>query len=141
MKALMVLAFFLGVLAIFPWPQREREEVAASVVGQNYAVLRNAALLSVFSANPRPGDGDIPVQSLKLPSGWRALRPWKIRMDGGCCYIFGDASAEEIAAARELLRGSLAVGWAANGRLQPGGRTPLPNFIPAGSLVSVVAVE
>ncbi|SDF33648.1 type IV pilus biogenesis protein PilM [Desulfovibrio legallii] len=141
MKIFAVLALLLGVLAVLSAPAGRRDGYSPEVraIALNYAIYRNAAFLYVHRNNPP--DGTVSQTALDLPDGWRALRSWAARVNGGRCYVYGSASAEEIAAVRELFRGSLAVGRAENGRLTPDGLTPLPAFIPADSLVSVVAVR
>lgn len=140
MKIMAVLALLLGVMAILSPSVSHRDDYApaARTIALNYAVYRNAAFL--YALKHKPG-GTISQSVLELPDGWHALRAWSARMEGGYCYVYGPASAEEIAAAWELFQGSFAVGRAENGRLTPDGLTPLPSFIPAGSLASVVEVR
>ena len=87
--------------------------------------------------------GDIPLAVLDLPESWRALRNWRARVDAGRCYVYGDASMQEIMAVRQLFRGSFALGMASNGRLIPvmGNVITVPAFIPNGSLVSVTEID
>lgn len=141
MKALMVLALLLGVMAMLartPAEYAEREP-RAQIIALNYAVYRNQAFL--YAHKHKGFNGSVPLSALGLPSEWRALRPWTARMESGRCYVYGAASAEEIEAVRELFRGSFAVGRAEGGRLVPDGRASLPGFIPTDSLVSIVEVE
>lgn len=140
MKILAVLALLLGLLAILSPSVSYRDDYApaAQSVALNYAIYRNAAILYALKHKP---NGTISQAVLELPDGWHALRAWSARVEGGRCYVYGPASAEEIAAAWELFQGSFAVGRAENGRLMPDGLTPLPAFVPAGSLASVVEVR
>lgn len=140
MKIMAVLAFLLGVMAILSPSVSYRDEYApaARSIALNYAVYRNAAFLYALKHKP---NGSIPRTSLELPAGWHAMRTWNVRVEGGRCYVWGPASAEEISATWEFFQGSFAVGRAENGRLMPDGRTSLPAFIPVGSLVSVVEVN
>lgn len=140
MKALMALALLLGVLAVLSPSVSHRDDYApvARTVALNYAIYRNAAFLYALEHKP---NGTISQAVLELPDGWHALRAWTARVEGGRCYVYGPASMEEVAAARELFQGSFAVGHAENGRLMPDGLAPLPAFIPGGSLASVVEVD
>lgn len=140
MKIMAVLALLLGVMAILSPSVSYRDDYApaARSVALNYAVYRNAAFLYALKHKP---NGTISQAVLELPDGWHALRVWSARVEGGRCYVYGPASAEEIAAAWELFQGSFAVGRAENGRLTPDGIVPLPAFIPADSLASVVEVD
>lgn len=140
MKIMAVLALLLGVMAILSSSvsYRDEYEPAAKSVALNYAIYRNAAFL--YAQRHKP-NGAISQAVLDLPDGWHALRAWSARVEGGRCYVYGPASAEEISAAWELFQGSFAVGRAENGRLTPDGIVPLPAFIPADSLTSVVEVD
>lgn len=139
MKALAVLALLLGVLAVLsPAPQTDSIGTGARSIALNYAIFRNAAFLHAFKHR---ANGPIAQADLDLPTEWHALRYWTARIEGGRCYVYGPASAEEISAVRDIFQGSLAVGRASDGRLVPDGLTPLPEFIPSGSLVSVIEVR
>lgn len=143
MKILSVLAFLLGVLALIQFVPRDPVDAQkGKAIALNYAVYRNAVFRFVFPDN-KTSVGDISMASLALPVGWTPMRPWAARVENQRLYVWGPASAEEIAAARELFWGSLAIGRADGGHLEPGfgGVTPVPAFIPNGSLVSVVSTE
>lgn len=142
MKALAVLFFLLGVLAIMQRPAENDVETASMRgLAVNYAVYRNAAFL--FAQAHKGFSGDIPLSSLNLPESWRALRPWKARVQDGCCYVYGEATPKEVEAVRRLFLGSFAVGLANGGRIVPSlapHPVPVPSFIPDGNLVSVTEV-
>lgn len=142
MKALAVLAVLFGVMALLRIPaDNSVQEASHEIVATNYAIYRNAAFLFAFAH--KGYSGDIPPASLALPEGWRMLRTWHARMQGGYCYVYGEASPDEVEAVRRLFRGSFAVGLADRGRLVPAGPTPVsvPSFIPNGNLASVVEVS
>ena len=137
MKALAVLAFFLGILAVLNWRSAGPEsEPRAAAVAVNYVQFRQAVLHHVFAlGHVAPGEIDEP----DLPSGWTALRPWRARIDDGRCYVWGTASWAEQREIAALLYGTYATGRAEGSRLIPGhGETlTLPDFIPTGNVVSV----
>lgn len=138
MKALAVLVLLLGVMALLQRPADfSAEEAARRIVAMNYAAYRKAAL-SFVQAN-RGFSVEIPLASLTLPTSWRALRPWRSRVQDGFCYVYGEASPQEAEAVRQLFRESLAVGLADQGRIVPVLRhpVPVPAFVPNGSIVSV----
>lgn len=141
MKALAVLGFLLGVMTmlLFATPDRD-DDSAAMTVATNYAVYRNAALLYVFAHKPT---GSVPLSALTLPTGWNALHVWQTRVEGGICYVFGPASAQEIEAVRGLFNNSVGIGRADSGVLVPGEGAviPVPAFVPHASLVSVLEVN
>lgn len=137
MKALAVLVLLLGFTALLQRPADfSAEEAARRIVAMNFAAYRTAALAFV-QAN-KGFSGEIP-SSLDLPAGWRALRPWRARVQGGFCYVYGPASPQEAEAVRQLFRESLAVGLADQGRIVPALKhpVPVPAFVPSGSVVSV----
>ena len=142
MKILAILTFLLGVLAMIQFIPRDPVDAQkAQAIALNYAVYRNEVYRYVFPNNRTPGD--IPLAALSLPVGWTPLRPWVARVDNNRLYVWGPASSDEIEAARDLFWGSLAIGRADSGHLEPGhaGTTPVPSFVPNGSLVSVVGTE
>ena len=142
MKALAVLMFVLGVLAMFRFGSMDsQDDQRAVAVAANFAVYRNEVHRYVFNGHKTPGE--IVAASLDLPTGWAMLRPWHARIEAGCLYVWGEASSEEIALVRDLYWGSYAIGRAAAGQLLPsyGGLTPVPAFVYEGNIVSVVSVE
>ena len=142
MKALAVLMFVLGILAMFRFGSMDsQDDQRAVAVAANFAVYRNEVHRYVFNGHKTPGE--IVSASLGLPTGWVMLRPWHARIEAGCLYVWGEASPEEIALVRDLYWGSYAIGRAAAGRLVPsfGGTTAVPAFVTEGNIVSVVSVE
>lgn len=138
MKALAVVALLFGVLAILSRPaDYDMKDASYRGIALNYAVYRNAVFLFVYGN--KGFSGDVPLSSLNLPESWRMLRTWKARVQGGRCYVYGEASPEEVEAVRQLFQGSFAVGMADGGRIVPvmGNPVPVPGFVPAGNLVSV----
>ncbi len=138
MKALAVLAILLGVIAVLsPRSNLREHDYGNRTIALNYAIYRNAAFSYALKNKP---SGVISSSVLDLPQEWKSLRLWTARMEGGRCYVYGPASADEIAAAWELFQGSFAIGRSENGHLTPDGLTPLPAFIPADCLASVIEV-
>lgn len=137
MKALAVLAFTFGIMAMFDFGRYRMDDAhLAQAVALNYVIYRNEVMRHVLSSG-QTTPGDIPSTSLSLPAGWTQLRQWRARIQSGCLYVWGPASDEEVAAARDLLFGSLAVGQADSGQLIPGG-SALPAFVSQGNLASVI---
>lgn len=144
MKALVILGLLLGVLAMLrpDSGRRHSEELQVQAVAMNFAIFRQAVHDYVFTSG-HITPGDISLSVLSTPTGWSPLRSWQARIDSGCLYVWGPASAEEISATSDLFWGSYAIGTAKGGTLDPGhgGTTPIPAFVPNNNLVSVVAVE
>lgn len=143
MKILAVLAVLLGVMALLKPPaDNDIQETSHKALAVNYGVYRNAVFL--FVQAHKEVSGDVPLSSLSLPESWRMLRTWKARVQDGCCYVYGEATPEEVEAVRRLFQGSFAVGLASGGRLVPALAPhviPIPSFVPEGNLVSVVEVS
>lgn len=144
MKALAIFAMLLGVMALLQQPADfSREESGSRAIAVNYAIYRNEVFRHVYGQQGI--SGDIALSVLNLPDSWRPLRQWRARVDGGRCYVYGQATAREIAAVLQLFQGSFALGQASSGRLVPapahGMPVPVPGFIPDGSLVSVTEVD
>lgn len=138
MKTIMILSLLLGVIAFFQWSPDSSDTGKAHTIAVNYAIYRNAAFY--YAQKYKPSDGIIATSVLDLPSEWQSLRIWTAQMDDTCCYVFGEANADEIDAVCDLFQASLAVGYAQNGKLMPqlGNAVALPSFIPDGNIVSVI---
>jgi hypothetical protein len=141
MKMLAVAAFLLGILAWLSL-QMPKNDIApgAGAVALNYVIYRKAAF---DYAVEHPIAGTISASTLALPTGWIAVRNWQARIEGGQCFVWGQASGAEISAARRLLWNSYAIGRAENGRLVPGNGAVvvIPAFVGDGNLVSVIKVD
>ena len=85
------------------------DESSYSAIAVNYAIYRNEVFRYVYGNNGIAGD--IPLAVLDLPENWRALRNWRARVDVGRCYVYGDASIQEVMAVRQLFRGALLWVW------------------------------
>ena len=142
MKPVVFLIFLIGIGAMIQHTvDFSSEESSYSAIAVNYAIYRNEVFRYVYENNGLAGD--IPLAVLNLPDSWRALRNWRARVDAGRCYVYGDASMQEVMAVRQLFRGSFALGMASNGRLIPvmGNVITVPAFIPNGSLVSITEID
>lgn len=142
MKTLAALFTLLGVLAmVTPETLLTHSEMdQARAVAVNFGIYRNA-VNEYALANPSALAGiAIPVSLLDLPSGWKSMRAWTNRPDGGNLYVWGPVKNGEAAEIMELFMNSYAVGIKRNGSLVNANGTgiALPDFIPTGSIVSVI---
>lgn len=138
MKSLAVYALMLGLLAMFAFSEPSSDSGRTESLAVNFALFRNAAW--AYAHEHPELTGTLPVDVLPLPYGWTAVRSWTARTESGVCYVYGPASAEEIADVRRVFHNSETMGTAVDGRLVPGS-VPLPGFIPAGAMVSLMEVE
>ncbi|MBF0482503.1 MAG: type IV pilus biogenesis protein PilM [Desulfovibrionaceae bacterium] len=137
----MVVSMFLGIMAmITPDFQAPLVTYKPQAVALNFAFFRSAAHQYVFAGHKTPGT--VPVGSLQLPPGWTMMRAWNAQVAAGYLYIWGVASPDEIAAARNLSWNSYAIGRVSGGVLVPGNgcTTPIPAFVPDGNIVSVIGI-
>lgn len=142
MKALAVLAFILGVMSMINFPHNEtKTELNAQSVAQNFSIFRNEVHRYVFKGHKNMGL--ISQTDLDLPNGFVMLRAWQARIEAGVLYVWGEASAEEIAFVRNIFWGTHAIGRNANGKLEPsfGGHTLIPAFVENGNITSVVSIN
>ncbi len=143
MKTLAALFTLLGVLAMV-MPETlintHMNEPQARAVAVNFGVYRNA--VNEFAiGRPNAFTGiPIPISLLDLPSGWKSMRSWTNRPDGGNLYVWGPVKEGEAAEIMKLLMNSYAVGIKRNGSLvnAHGTGIALPAFIPNGNIVSVI---
>jgi type II secretory pathway pseudopilin PulG len=141
--AIAVVSILLGVIAVLggSFPSSSGDDGGADAVAHNFLSYR-AAVNHVALYTPQP-DGAVSGASLNLPSTWAPVRNWRNQIQGGRCYVWGNASADEIRAAQRGLNDSYSIGTAINGHIVTahGSGEALPGFIADGSIVSVVEVK
>lgn len=143
MKTLAALFSLLGVLALMT-PQMllhpRSDEAVARAVALNFCLYRNAVNHYVIK-HPTTANGIlVPKSLLDLPSGWKSLRAWTNRPDGGTLYVWGPVNENEAGKIMDMFNDSYAVGIKRNGSLvtDHGIGIALPDYIPSGSIVSVI---
>ncbi len=140
MKTLMVAALLLGLTALagmlFSRPPLE-DDARGQALAVSFGLFRRAAW-QFAHANPEH-QGAISPDVLALPEGMNG-RLWQARMNNGVCYVWGLVSGGESAAILARYHNSQAIGQAQAGTLRPWGYI-LPDFIPAGALVSLMEVR
>lgn len=146
MKSAIFAVFAMSTIGFFmflEWELHDKRTVEseAESVAVSFMVYRNAAF-AVAVQRKQPG----PVQRSELldtlPSGYPANVPWKAHVQGAYLYVWGQATNRASETARDLARGSAAVGTATNGAIAPQKHNPvpIPGFIESGSLVSVLGL-
>lgn len=140
MKTLMVVAVLLGLIALasmlFSRPPLE-DDTRGQALAVSLGLFRRAAWQYAHD-NPEH-QGVVSSDALELPEGVNVLR-WQARMVNGVCYVWGMVNAAESAAIQAQYHNSQAIGQAQGGTLRPWGY-PLPEFIPAGAMVSLMEVR
>lgn len=140
MKTLMVVALLLGLTALagmlFSRPPLE-DDARGQAIAVSFGLYRRAAWQ--FAHDNPEHQGVIASDVLDLPEGVNA-RGWQARIVGGVCYVWGEIPGMEIGAILNQYHNSQAIGQAQGGTLRPWGYA-LPEFIPAGALVSLMEVR
>ena len=146
MKSAILAIFAISVVSFFMflgWENQDKgaNEAAARSVASDFIVFRQASF-SVAVERKTSGAITSPELSAALPPGQAGSHPWNARVEGGFLYVWGPASDLAVEIVRDALRGSAAVGRAVNGVISPSryNPVPLPAFVSAGSLVSVLGV-
>ncbi len=138
MKTLMVAALLLGLTALagilFSRPPLE-DDARGQALAVSFGLFRRAAWQ--FAHDNPEHQGAISSDMLELPEG---TRRWQAGMFNGVCYVWGLVSGAESAAIQARYHNSQAIGQARAGTLRPWGHV-LPDFIPAGALVSLMEVR
>ncbi len=143
MKTLAALFTLLGVLAMVT-PETlldtHSNEYQVRAVAVNFGIYRNAVNEYAISNPSALGGIAIPLSLLDLPSGWKSMRAWTNRPDGGNLYVWGPIKEGEAAEIMKRFMNSYAIGIKRNGSLvnAHGIGIALPTFIPNGSIVSVI---
>lgn len=138
MYPLAIVALFLGLLASLSsvLPQESIRHHSEQALATNFCVYRTAVANYVRS---KPGITSVSANELALPDGYVGIRNWQTRIADGYCYIFGDATPDEISIIREKMGNSILVGQNESNRLYPSG-VPVAAAIPAGNVVSIVSL-
>lgn len=131
---------FLWSFLIYEPSQIERQKAEAYALG--FVVYRNA--VNQYAVDHKT-EGSVSLTALNLPKGLQ-LKNWKNRIvqEAGQlrCYVYGQASFEEIQAVLTLMMSSAAIGWNNNGvMLRNGSPHILPSFVENGNLVSVISLD
>lgn len=138
MKTLMVAALLLGLTALagmFFSRSPLEDGARGQTLAVSFGLFRRAAWQFAYD-NPEH-QGAISPDMLSLPEG---ARRWQARMYNGVCYVWGMVSGTESSAIQAQYHNSQAIGQARAGTLRPWGHA-LPDFIPAGALVSLMEVR
>lgn len=140
MKTLMIFTLLLGLTALagmlFSRPPSE-DDARGQALAVSFGIFRRAAWQ--FAHDNPEHQGVIPANALLLPDGMNTER-WQARMNNGVCYVWGELPGMEIGTILNQYRNSQAIGQARAGTLRPWGYI-LPDFIPAGALVSLMEVQ
>jgi len=138
MYPIAIVALFFGFFATLNavLPRVSIEDHAKQTLATNFCIYRTAVANYVQSER---GINTVPENALALPPGYVSIRPWRIRITDGCCYIFGEATPDEIVNIREKMDNSVLIGRNENNRLYPSG-VPVAANIPAGNVVSIVSL-
>ena len=138
MYPLAIIAILLGLLATFSFvePQASLRNHSERARAVNFCIYRTAVSDYVRT---HPDIASVPANAIELPTGYRSIRNWQARISGGYCYVYGEASQDEVFAIRELMGNSVLIGRNVNSRLSPSG-IAVAASIPAGNVVSIVSL-
>jgi putative type IV pilus protein pilM len=138
MYPIAIVALFLGLFATLSslLPRVSVEDYSRQALATNFCIYRTAVANYVQSESDIEGISD---NNLNLPYGYISIRPWQTRIANGYCYIFGEATPDEIVLIREKMGNSILIGRNENNRLSPSG-VPVAINLPAGNVVSIVSL-
>ena len=105
-------------------------------IATNFCVYRKAVSQYIEST---PGITSVPEAALTIPSGFINIGNWKTRINGGYCYIYGEATPDEIVLIRKKMGNSILIGRNENSKLYPSG-IAVATSIPTGNVVSIVSL-
>lgn len=138
MYPLAVLGLFIGIIvtlnSVFPYVsiQKHTEEAIA----KNFCVYRTSVANYI---QKNINISSIPDNRLELPQGFVKVRNWKTRVLNGYCYIYGEATPDEIVLIRKNLGNSILIGKKQGARLYPSG-IEVNAAIPEENVVSIVSL-
>lgn len=138
MYPLAVLGLFIGIIFSLNsiLPHMPIQKYLEEAIAKNFCVYR-LAVANYIQENSNVVS--ISDNALELPDGFIKVRDWRTRISNGYCYIYGEATPEEIVLIRKNMGNSVLIGRNQGNRLYPSGIV-VNAVIPAESVVSIVSL-
>ena len=138
MYPLAVLGLFIGIICSLKsiLPHMPIQKYSEEAIAKNFCVYR-LAVTNYIQENSNVVS--ISDNALELPDGFIKVRDWRTRISNGYCYIYGEATPEEIVLIRKNMGNSVLIGRNQGNRLYPSGIV-VNAAIPAESVVSIVSL-
>lgn len=138
MYPLAVLGLFIGIIFSLNsiLPHMPIQKYSEEAIAKNFCIYR-LAVANYIQENSNVVS--ISDNALELPDGFIKVRDWRTRISNGYCYIYGEATPEEIVLIRKNMGNSVLIGRNQGNRLYPSGIV-VNAAIPAESVVSIVSL-
>ncbi len=138
MYPLAVLGLFIGIIFSLNsiLPHMPIQKYSEEAIAKNFCVYRLAVANYIQENNNVVSISD---NALELPDGFIKVRDWRTRISNGYCYIYGEATPDEIVLIRKNMGNSVLIGKNQGNRLYPSGIV-VNAAIPAESVVSIVSL-
>ena len=138
MYPLAVLGLFIGIIFSLNsiLPHMPIQKYSEEAIAKNFCVYR-LAVANYIQENSNVVS--ISDNALELPDGFIKVRDWRTRISNGYCYIYGEATPEEIVLIRKNMGNSVLIGRNQGNRLYPSGIV-VNAVIPAERVVSIVSL-
>lgn len=138
MYPLAVLGLFIGIIFSLNsiLPHMPIQKYSEEAIAKNFCVYRLAVANYIQENSNAVSISD---NALELPDGFIKVRDWQTRISNGYCYIYGEATPEEIVLIRKNMGNSVLIGRNQGNRLYPSGIV-VNAAIPAESVVSIVSL-
>lgn len=138
MYPLAVLGLFIGIIFSLNsiLPHMSIQKYSEEAIAKNFCVYRLAVANYIQENSNAVSISD---NALELPDGFIKVRDWRTRISNGYCYIYGEATPEEIVLIRKNMGNSVLIGRNQGNRLYPSGIV-VNAAIPAESVVSIVSL-
>ena len=138
MYPLAVLGLFIGIIFSLNsiLPHMPIQKYSEEAIAKNFCVYR-LAVANYIQENSNVVS--ISDNALELPDGFIKVRDWRTRISNGYCYIYGEATPEEIVLIRKNMGNSVLIGRNQGNRLYPSGIV-VNAVLPAESVVSIVSL-
>lgn len=138
MYPLAVLGLFIGIIFSLNsiLPHMPIQKYPEEAIAKNFCVYRLAVANYIQENSNAVSISD---NALELPDGFIKVRDWRTRISNGYCYIYGEATPEEIVLIRKNMGNSVLIGRNQGNRLYPSGIV-VNAAIPAESVVSIVSL-
>ena len=131
MYPLAVLGLLIGIIVTLSSiiPYISIQKYSEETIAKNFCIyMQKNSNISSVSEN-----------MLELPEGFIKVRDWKTRISNGYCYIYGEATSDEIIIIRKNIGNSILIGKKQGNRLYPSG-IEVNAAIPEENVVSIVSL-
>ena len=138
MYPLAVLGILIGIIVTLSSiiPYISIQKYSEETIAKNFCIYMTSVANYI---QKNSNISSVSENMLELPEGFIKVRDWKTRISNGYCYIYGEATSDEIIIIRKNIGNSILIGKKQGNRLYPSG-IEVNAAIPEENVVSIVSL-